>query len=125
MADGVRNCWPCPRWHSPDQLDPIQPGIPASEAFPTWTFGAAPCERTLLLADTLQAAFDGYPGTDWAFQADERAERVAAVLDTSMRSNVELYAEMGLRTTAELRPAPGAPAVWVMVRKPRSPRSPA
>ena len=28
------------------------------------------------LADTLQAAFDGYPWTDWAFPANERAERV-------------------------------------------------
>ena len=47
-----------------------------------------------------------------------------AVLDTSTRSNVELYAGMGFRTTAELHPAPGAPTVWVMVRNPRSPRSP-
>ena len=28
-----------------------------------------------LLADTLQAAFNGYPWTDWAFPADERADR--------------------------------------------------
>lgn len=51
----------------------------------------------------------------------ENAERVEAVLDTSTRSNVELYAGMGFQTTAELHPAPGAPTVWVMTRSPRSP----
>ena len=30
------------------------------------------------MADTLQAAFEGYPWTDWVFPADDRAARLRA-----------------------------------------------
>ena len=43
-----------------------------------------------------------------------------AVMDTSTRSNMQLYSRLGFETTAELQPDGGAPRVWVMTRNPRT-----
>jgi hypothetical protein len=47
-----------------------------------------------VLAGTLQAAFDGYPWTNWAFPADNRAARLCASFALYLTASINGLAEV-------------------------------